>query len=106
MLELQWRGNSKKSGLDPVRVTSIEHADKNPKEIMKWIASIQELHRTKPPPQVHYTKSMPDIEQLMQVWPDEFEELLKTVRKKTTLRPRPNTHKHTQLTHNTLFSLQ
>ena len=30
--------------------------------------------------QVYYTKPMPDIERLMQVWPVEFEELLRTVR--------------------------
>ena len=57
-------------------VRSLENADKNPREIDKWIKSISDLHRSKPPPQVHYTKSMPDIERLMQVWPDEFESSL------------------------------
>ena len=70
----------KKSNLDPVRVRSIEHADKNPKEITKWINNVNELHRTKPPPQVQYTKSMPDIEMLMQEWPPEFEQHLKQVK--------------------------
>lgn len=60
-------------------VRCIEHADKNPKEITKWIQSIQDLHRTKPLPQVHYSKTMPDIERLMQMWPEPFEEMLKTV---------------------------
>jgi len=32
----------------------------------------------KPPPTVHYAKRMPDIEQLMQVWPSDFEEYLKS----------------------------
>lgn len=31
---------------------SIENAHKNPAEIDKWIQSINDLHRTKPPPQV------------------------------------------------------
>lgn len=33
---------------------SIENAQKNPAEIDKWIQSINDLHRTKPPPQVIY----------------------------------------------------
>ena len=32
---------------------SIENAHKNPAEIDKWIQSINDLHRTKPPPQVN-----------------------------------------------------
>lgn len=76
VLDLQLRSISKKSNLDPILVRSIENADKNPKEITKWINSVNELHRSKPPPQVHYTKAMPDIERLMQVWPDEIEDLL------------------------------
>ena len=45
-----------------------------------WINSITELHRQKPPQSVHYSHPMPDIESLLQEWPPEFEELLKTVR--------------------------
>lgn len=75
VLDLQLRSTSKKKHGDIV-VRSIENAEKAPKEIDRWVKSIADLHRTKPPPQVHYTKAMPDIESLMQVWPDEFEELL------------------------------
>ncbi|KDO32418.1 hypothetical protein SPRG_02895 [Saprolegnia parasitica CBS 223.65] len=75
VLDLQLRATSKKKHGDIV-VRSIENAEKNVKEIDRWIKSIGDLHRTKPPPQVHYSKSMPDIETLMQVWPDEFEDLL------------------------------
>lgn len=75
VLDLQLRSTSKKKHGDLV-VRSIENAEKSPKEIDRWVKSIADLHRTKPPPQVHYTKTMPDIESLMQVWPDEFEELL------------------------------
>ncbi|KAG6623139.1 Intraflagellar transport protein 46 [Phytophthora cinnamomi] len=80
VLDLQLRSTSKKKHGDIV-VRSIENAEKSPREIDRWIKSIADLHRTKPPPQVHYTKTMPDIENLMQVWPEEFEELLS----KTTL---------------------
>lgn len=79
MLDLQLRALSKKSGLEPMLVRSIEHADKNPKEVARWIASIADLHRSKPAPQVHYVRPMPDVERLMQEWPPEFEELLKSV---------------------------
>ncbi|KAG7397877.1 Intraflagellar transport protein 46 [Phytophthora boehmeriae] len=80
VLDLQLRSTSKKKHGDIV-VRSIENAEKAPREIDRWMKSIADLHRTKPPPQVHYTKTMPDIESLMQVWPEEFEELLS----KTTL---------------------
>jgi intraflagellar transport protein 46 len=80
VLELQLRAISKKSGLEPTKVRSVEHAEKNPKEIDKWIASINELHKTKPPQQVHYTTTMPDVEQLMQEWPPEVEDMLRTVK--------------------------
>lgn len=79
VLNLQLRSLSKKSGLDPISVRAIEHAQKNPKEITKWIQSISDLHRSKPPPSVHYTKAMPDIEILMQEWPEQFEQLLKDI---------------------------
>ncbi|CEG37820.1 intraflagellar transport protein 46 homolog isoform x1 [Plasmopara halstedii] len=75
VLDLQLRSTSKKRHGDIV-VRSIENAEKSPREIDRWIKSIADLHRTKPPPQVHYTKTMPDIESLMQVWPAEFEDLL------------------------------
>jgi hypothetical protein len=35
---------------EPIR--SIENASKNPGAIDKWIQSISDLHRSKPPPQV------------------------------------------------------
>ena len=37
-------------------VKSIDYAEKNPKQIESWIDSIKELHRTQPPPNVHYSK--------------------------------------------------
>jgi len=77
VLDLQLRAVSKTSSMEPTTVRCIEHADKSPKEVQKWIQSISELHRNKPLPQVYYSKPMPDIERLMQLWPPEFEDALK-----------------------------
>mmetsp|Transcript_63139 Transcript_63139/g.150529 ORF Transcript_63139/g.150529 Transcript_63139/m.150529 type:complete len:372 (-) Transcript_63139:93-1208(-) len=76
ILDLQLRALTKKQDLQPMEVRSIENADKCPKEIENWIKRIDDLNRSKPAPTVQYTKRMPDIEQLMQVWPGEFEEFL------------------------------
>ena len=76
VLELQLRATSKKQQYGDVIVRSIEGASKNTAAIDKWIQSIADLHRTKPPPQVHYRKNMPDLEALMDVWPEEFEAML------------------------------
>lgn len=78
VLDLQLRAASKKKHGDLI-VRSIENAEKSTLEIDRWIKSITDLHRTKPPPQVHYTKTMPDVEMLMQMWPEEFEDLLTKV---------------------------
>ena len=36
-------------------------------QIDKWVRDISDLHRSKPNPSVHYTKPMPDLDDLMQV---------------------------------------
>lgn len=59
-----------------MEVRSIEGAEKCPKEIDNWVKRIEDLNRSKPAPTVQYSRRMPDIEQLMQVWPNEFEEHL------------------------------
>lgn len=76
ILDLQLRSLSKAQDLQPMEVRSIEAAEKNPKEIEMWVKRIEDLNRSKPAPTVQYSRRMPDIEQLMQVWPAEFEELL------------------------------
>lgn len=43
---------------------------------MQWINSVGDIHKNKQPPSVSYSKPMPDIDSLMQVWPQEVEELL------------------------------
>lgn len=79
VLELQLRAMTKKQQYGDVSVRSIENAEKSPLAIEKWINNIKELHRSKPPPQVHYHKNMPEIESLMEVWPDSFEAALSTI---------------------------
>ncbi|KXJ20370.1 intraflagellar transport protein 46 homolog [Exaiptasia diaphana] len=79
VLDLQLRTISKQTNLKAMTVRSIEDVDKNPKAIDTWIDSIRELHLQKPAPTVHYQRNMPDIEELMQEWPPEFEDLLNTV---------------------------
>jgi len=76
ILGLQLRNLSKHQNLEPMDVHSIENAAQNTKEIQNWITRIEDLARSKPAPSVQYSRKMPDIEQLMQVWPVEFEEHL------------------------------
>lgn len=63
----------------PVNVEAIEQADKKPKEITRWISSIQDLHKTKPPPTVNYTKQMPDFDNLMSEWSPEMDQALREI---------------------------
>jgi len=77
VLDLRLRVLSKHTNLQPANVRSIEHADKFPGKITNWINNIHDVHRQKPPPTVNYSKPMPSIEQLMRVWPEEFEAALK-----------------------------
>eukprot|EP00753_Platysulcus_tardus_P015071 PLAT4757.1.p2 GENE.PLAT4757.1~~PLAT4757.1.p2 ORF type:complete len:419 (+),score=223.91 PLAT4757.1:76-1332(+) len=82
VLELQLRAISKDPRAGPEIVRSIEGADRENKgEIDRWIASVEELHATKPAPRVSYTKTMPAVSRLMMMqWPEEMEEVLKSVR--------------------------
>ncbi|RTG84842.1 intraflagellar transport protein 46 [Schistosoma bovis] len=57
-------------------VKSIENAEQQTKVIENWIKSITELYRAKPAPTVHYTRNMPEISELMAVWPTSFEEAI------------------------------
>lgn len=76
VLSLWLTENSKQHSITQyMKVKSLEDAEKNPKAIDTWIESISELHRSKPPATVHYTRPMPDIDTLMQEWSPEFEEV-------------------------------
>jgi len=71
---MQYIQLKKKKQTVQVQVRSLENAEKNPKQIQQWINSVNDLHKTRPPPTVQYTKAMPDIELLMQEWAPEMEE--------------------------------
>lgn len=51
----------------PVNVASIEGADKKPKEISRWINNVADLHKSRPPPTVNYTKAMPDFDEHLMI---------------------------------------
>ena len=79
ILDLQLRAVMKQSTQKTQVIKKIENGEKNSKAIDKWIKDISDLHRSKPPPTVHYSKTMPDLDQLMQEWPTELENMLKVV---------------------------
>ena len=61
----------------PMQVDSIEGADKKSKEVNRWINSVQDLHKTRPPPTVNYSKQMPDFDILMSELNPEMEQAIK-----------------------------
>lgn len=78
VLDLQLRTLTKQPNLKAMTVHCVAEAQKNPKALENWIQSMNELHRQKPPPNVHYQRDMPSVDALMQMWPPEFEELLQS----------------------------
>ena len=75
VLELHMRVVSKQSSSKARKIKKVVGHDVGSME--KWIRDISDLHRSKPAPTVHYHKSMPDIDSLMQEWPADLEDLLK-----------------------------
>ena len=60
-------------------VGRVEHSDEGKcKKINSWIQNIGEIHQKQPPATATYSKPMPDIETLMQEWPSEIEDLLRS----------------------------
>ncbi len=78
VLELYLRSLSRKQNAE-LAVRSIENAQKRPEEIERWILSIDQLHRSNPPLQVYHNELMPDFESLMDVWPEEVENILNNI---------------------------
>eukprot|EP00035_Acanthoeca_spectabilis_P021794 m.440245 g.440245 ORF g.440245 m.440245 type:complete len:381 (+) comp18493_c0_seq1:80-1222(+) len=79
VLDLQLRSIAKTATNKPVAVSQVTDLKKDAKLLDNWIQSITDLHREKPPQTIQYSTPMPDVELLMQEWPPEVEELLKTV---------------------------
>ena len=57
-------------------VHSIQQAHKNPKQVSGWISDVEELHKRRVAPTVFYSKKMPEVDNLMQAWDPEFENIL------------------------------
>ncbi len=72
VLELQLAAKMKKKRIDTTVVRSIENASKNPYEIERWIESVEELRRSKPPPEVLYKFPPPDLEEVTSPFPSEL----------------------------------
>ena len=57
----------------------IEDVQNNEKALNSFLDSIEETHRNRPPPSIIYTYKMPDLQELMDVWPKEMEQVLGTI---------------------------
>lgn len=78
IFEMQLRSNSKvriRREQDKA-IPCIENADKKTERITQWIDNIDELHASRPAPSVSYSHPMPDMNDLMRVWPEDFEQYL------------------------------
>ena len=61
---------------DQREIHSIPNAHKNQKQVSGWISDVEEIHKRRVAPTVFYTKKMPEIDSLMQVWDPEFENVI------------------------------
>jgi intraflagellar transport protein 46 len=57
-------------------IGSIEDPRKSPKALTAWLDSLEDIHRKRPPPNIRYTSIMPELETLMEAWPDAIEQAL------------------------------
>ena len=78
ILEMELAENTK-AKIDRINVKSIQNAEKKPNEITDWINKVDDLQKRKVPTEVNYTKNMPDIQNLMDVWPEKEEQVYKKV---------------------------
>lgn len=51
-------------------------ADVGQKAMAQWVQNVHDLHTHKPPDRVEYSRRMPDIEKLMEEWPQEIDDAL------------------------------
>ena len=78
ILEMELAENTKLK-IDKMNVKSIQNAEKKPNEINDWINKIDDLQKRKAPTEVSYSKKMPDIKDMMEVWPEKEEKVYKKV---------------------------
>jgi intraflagellar transport protein 46 len=60
-----------------ISIKAVENAHKNLKAVQTWVEQIGNLHKEKMSSNVSYSKQMPNIENLIQVWPEKMESTLK-----------------------------
>ena len=77
-LDLSYTGKNKNINPNLI-IKTVDNAEKKPKDIQSWIDSIDNLHQKKMSSNISYSKNMPDVESLMQVWPDGIENLLSNI---------------------------
>lgn len=80
IFKLRLKYIKKTSENENVTVSTVQNAEKNPRQIQSWIDKIAELHKEKMSSSVPYSKNMPDIEALMQIWPEKMENGLNEVK--------------------------
>ncbi|KAL0223751.1 hypothetical protein P9112_003141 [Eukaryota sp. TZLM1-RC] len=76
VFELQLRAKLKTNIAEKATVGKIENAEKNSRQIADWVRNVEEIHRNLPPPAVVYSRKMPELESLMQIWPPHVEKAL------------------------------
>ena len=67
IIELQLRSITKTSSGKMSKIKKVSNIEKEMKVVDKWIKDIDDLHRSKPALTIQYSKTMPEIDQLMQV---------------------------------------
>lgn len=85
VLGLQLRAHTKSIPSSALRTDTVSSIDggklrKDPRPIEQWIQGVTKLRESQPAIAVNYSRALPDVETLMQVWPTEFEEVLKNVK--------------------------
>jgi intraflagellar transport protein 46 len=62
----------------------IEDPRKDRKGLDSWLESLENIHRRRPPPAIIYSHKMPEVEDLMDLWPPQMEEAIASLPLPTT----------------------
>lgn len=78
IIELRLQQLTKRGGFESEEpIKKLSRAENNKHQIEKWISNVKEVRKIKAPDRVYYTKTMPNIEHLMQEWNPEMEKCIK-----------------------------
>lgn len=80
MVDLRLHQLKKSGGLSQEPIKKLSQSEKNLPQIEKWISNVKEIRKIKPPDRVYYSKTMPNIEQLMQEWSPDMEKCIKNLK--------------------------